>query len=145
MPRRSTESEVYCRVRALRLAVGLTQAELCERADITRQTLSTIETGRNLPNMGVALRLAAALGCRLDDLFSLEPVATVAAELVGDPEAVAVTGRVALARVGARTIARPLDGSSGVQHGLVGADGLVVARQGGRVTARLLTERELEE
>lgn len=52
------------------LSVG--QQELAERAGISRQTLSELEAGRSCPSTAVALRLASALRCRVEDLFCLD-------------------------------------------------------------------------
>jgi putative molybdopterin biosynthesis protein len=54
-----------------RQASGLTQSELAERAGISRQTLSVLESGRGQPSTLIALRLARVLGCRLENLFWL--------------------------------------------------------------------------
>lgn len=51
---------------------GLKQQELADRAGITRQCLSTLEAGRSAPSAMVALRLAQALDCHVEDLFWLE-------------------------------------------------------------------------
>jgi putative molybdopterin biosynthesis protein len=51
---------------------GLKQQDLADRAGITRQCLSTLEAGRSAPSTTVALRLAQALECHVEDLFWLE-------------------------------------------------------------------------
>lgn len=50
---------------------NLTQAELAGLADITRASVNAIEGGRMVPSILLALRLAAALGVTVDDLFRL--------------------------------------------------------------------------
>jgi len=52
----------------------MTQDELSQKADIGRSTISNIETGRYIPGVDVALRLAHALGKIVDDLFEIEGV-----------------------------------------------------------------------
>lgn len=52
-------------------AGGLTQQELAERAGVTRQSIISIEQGRYRPSVELALRLARALGCAVEDLFQL--------------------------------------------------------------------------
>ncbi|MBI4911245.1 MAG: helix-turn-helix transcriptional regulator [Acidobacteria bacterium] len=54
------------------LAGGLTQEELAERVGATRQTILAIEKGSYNPSVGLALRLAAALGTTVEQLFQLE-------------------------------------------------------------------------
>lgn len=48
---------------------GWSQAQLAERAGISRAEVSGIETGRLSPSVTVALRLAAALGATVEALF----------------------------------------------------------------------------
>lgn len=55
----------------LRVAQGLSQGDLAGKSGITRQAVSAIESHLYLPTTTVALRLAATLGCRVEDLFSL--------------------------------------------------------------------------
>jgi putative transcriptional regulator len=50
---------------------NLTQAELAGLAEITRVSVNAIEGGRMVPSVFLALRLAAALGVKVDDLFWL--------------------------------------------------------------------------
>jgi putative transcriptional regulator len=52
-------------------AGGLTQQELADRAGVTRQSIISIEQGRYRPSVELALRLAQALGCSVEDLFQL--------------------------------------------------------------------------
>ncbi|MBY0274331.1 helix-turn-helix transcriptional regulator, partial [Candidatus Binatia bacterium] len=59
------------RLREVRAARGLSQQELAARCALTRQSVGAIESGRYVPNTGVALALARALGCRVEDLFAL--------------------------------------------------------------------------
>ena len=59
-------------LKVLRLRLGLNQQELARRAGVTRQTISGVESGLYLPSTLVALRLARALGCRVEDLLWLE-------------------------------------------------------------------------
>jgi transcriptional regulator with XRE-family HTH domain len=49
------------RVKALRLALRLTQAELAERAGISRKQVVRIEAAEQEPTLGVIERLAKAL------------------------------------------------------------------------------------
>ena len=49
----------------------LTQAELAERAGVTRKSINGIETGRYVPSTELALRLARVLCCTVEDIFQL--------------------------------------------------------------------------
>ena len=56
-------------LRERRIARGIEQGELARQVGVTRQALHAIETGRYLPNVSLALSLARALACRVEDLF----------------------------------------------------------------------------
>lgn len=83
------------RLRYLRGAAGLEQAELAERAGCSQPHLSDLERGWASASVGLLKRLAAALGCQIVDLMQPDPVATVtriessgrdAAPSSGEPE-----------------------------------------------------------
>jgi molybdate-binding protein/DNA-binding XRE family transcriptional regulator len=57
------------RVRAFRLGRNWSQAELAQRAGISRAAVSAIEIDRLVPSVAAALSLAAAFGCTVEDLF----------------------------------------------------------------------------
>ena len=59
------------RLKELRAAAGLTQAELAERVGVSRKTINTVENGVFIPSTLLALKLAAALRKRVEDLFYL--------------------------------------------------------------------------
>jgi putative transcriptional regulator len=57
-------------IRTLRFIAGeMTQAELGERAGVTRQTIAAIEQGRYSPSLEVAFRIARTFGKTLEDVF----------------------------------------------------------------------------
>ena len=64
MPRR-----MGARIRTLRQARGLSQAELAKRARITREYLNKVEAGRYDVTVGVLRRLAKALGVSVVELL----------------------------------------------------------------------------
>ena len=55
-----------------RAVKDLTQADLAERARVTRKSVNAIETGRMVPSIVLALRLAGALEVPVETLFRLE-------------------------------------------------------------------------
>jgi putative transcriptional regulator len=59
------------RLREAREAKGWTQAELAERIGVSRKTVNTVENGVFVPSTVIALKLAAALECRVEELFFL--------------------------------------------------------------------------
>lgn len=59
------------RLREHREKLHLTQKQLAEKAGIGQATISETERGKYTPGVDVALMLAEALGCSVEDLFSL--------------------------------------------------------------------------
>jgi putative molybdopterin biosynthesis protein len=114
-------------LKTLRLRAGLSQSELASRADITRQAVSSIESNLYLPTTAVALQLASALACRVEDLFSLSQTDdTIDGTLIGPlPQAKAGAHpvRVKISTVGKRTIVRPITGLGEQLSFTVQADG----------------------
>ncbi|CAM3526042.1 substrate-binding domain-containing protein [Deinococcus frigens] len=108
-------------VQQRRKDAGLGPTELARRAGITRQALHKIEAGISAPTTVVALRLAQALRCGLDELFRLAP-SEVHAQLIGVAQP---GGRVQLAQVGETLLAIPLHGPAGLSHR---ADGMIAAQ-----------------
>ncbi|MCA9665906.1 MAG: helix-turn-helix domain-containing protein [Myxococcales bacterium] len=90
-------------VRTRRERAGLSQQQLAATVGVTRQTLGAIEASRHVPSTQLALLLARALGCRVDDLFALPPRHGLAARLApgGSPSST----RVMLGRVSGNWIA----------------------------------------
>ena len=60
------------RVKLARVENDLTQAQLAERAGVTRQTIGLIEAGRFNPSLKLCIAIAKALNKTLDDLFWIE-------------------------------------------------------------------------
>ena len=56
---------------SLRKAAELTQAELSERADVSRKSINAIENGIYVPSTVLALKIAKTLECQVEDLFQL--------------------------------------------------------------------------
>jgi putative molybdopterin biosynthesis protein len=122
-------------------AAGLRQQDLAARVGISRQSLSMVEGGRSVPSAALALRLARALGCKVEDLFWADDVPTpVDAELAGDdrdPAAARVRhiaaggrrggARVTLASIDGRWVAHRLDPGSAAGF-LTAADGILEGR-----------------
>ena len=57
------------RLRELREAKGLTQAQLADLIGVSRKTVNTVENGVFGPSTVVALKLARALGSSVEALF----------------------------------------------------------------------------
>ena len=121
------------RLKQSRGNASLSQQELAGRAGISRQAYSALESGKSVPSTEVALRLAQALGTRVDSLFYLledqpEVMQTELVGISGNAEAPSSDGsqRVRLLRVGRRLLARPVSGPAAARDSLVDAEGVVV-------------------
>ncbi|WP_115851881.1 helix-turn-helix transcriptional regulator [Thermasporomyces composti] len=59
-------------VRELRVAKGLSQAELGEFLGVSRQTVNAIETGRYSPSLPLAIKLARFFGRTVEEVFHVD-------------------------------------------------------------------------
>jgi molybdate-binding protein/DNA-binding XRE family transcriptional regulator len=136
-------------LKSVRTKIGFSQGELAGRAGITRQAVASIESDLYLPTTAVALRLASALACRVEDLFSLAPTEDlIEGTLIGHlsqtetPRSI----RVKVSTVGKRTIVRPVTDLGEQFSFAVPADGYVTAtsgkRSGAAVSVKLSRDRE---
>ena len=106
-------------VRARRELLRLRPGELAAHTGITRQALHAAETGASVPNTLVALRLARALECRVENLFRLPEQAMLQSRPAG--QKMAAGTRVQLAQVSVHApfseaapwLAFPLSGQAG--------------------------------
>lgn len=63
--------EFSTRIRELRDEAGLTQAELADRVDVTRQTILYVEKGEYNPSLELAWRIAREFDVQVEDVFEL--------------------------------------------------------------------------
>jgi putative transcriptional regulator len=56
-------------VRELREARGLSQGQLAQHLQVSRQTVNAIETGRYLPSLPLAFALARFFGRPIEEVF----------------------------------------------------------------------------
>ena len=63
--------EFETRIRDLREEAGLTQAELADRVDVTRQTVLYVENGEYNPSLELAWRIAREFDARIEEVFEL--------------------------------------------------------------------------
>lgn len=59
------------RLKDVRAELGLTQAELAARVLVSRKTINTVENQVFVPSTTLALKLAAALGKSVEEIFYL--------------------------------------------------------------------------
>ena len=57
------------RIKIARIQVDLTQQQLAEKVDVTRQTISLIEKGKYNPSLKLCLNICHAVNKTLDELF----------------------------------------------------------------------------
>src|SRR5687767_4886623 len=131
------------RLKARRLRAGLSQGDLAEQAGLTRQAIGAIESGRYVPNTLVALKLAALLGCRVEEMFALPEALEERDVEVIEPrtraDGTSTTGgtgrstgasaagaeRVVVAHARGRWVAHPLRARRGLHEAFASADGVV--------------------
>lgn len=59
------------RLRSLREVQALSQGDLAERLQVSRQTINAIETGKYNPSLELALEIAAYFGLAVEEIFTL--------------------------------------------------------------------------
>lgn len=59
-------------IKVQRAMRDLTQADLAALAGVTRKSVNGIETGRMVPSVILALKLARALGVTVETIFTLD-------------------------------------------------------------------------
>jgi putative transcriptional regulator len=59
-------------VKEQRKKAGLTQEELGEATGVSRQTIISIEKGKYIPSLPLALKLARFFKCSTDEVFTIE-------------------------------------------------------------------------
>lgn len=60
------------RIAELRKDRKLSQAELAEIVGVTRQTITSIETGKYISSLPLAIKIAKYFGLKVEDVFELE-------------------------------------------------------------------------
>jgi putative molybdopterin biosynthesis protein len=97
----------------LRQKRGISAARLAALIGVARQSVYAMEAGSFVPNTEVALKLASALDCRVEDLFRLREAAsqpasrTESASLLPGSEELRPGQPVQLCRVGQQLVATP--------------------------------------
>lgn len=116
------------RLRKLREEKRLTQAALAREADVSRQALHAMESGRSTPGVDVALALARALDTTVEALFGA-PAGAARVQAQWTRSTPSRAGRVTLAQVDGQWVAHALSASDAQQ-----ADGAVISTRGRSVT-----------
>jgi putative transcriptional regulator len=66
------EGKVSNRVKEHRLRHGFTQGELAKAVGVSRQSINSIERGRYIPSLPLALKFSRIFNCTTDELFQLQ-------------------------------------------------------------------------
>jgi len=56
-----------------RAKADVTQGELADELDVSRQTINAIERGRYDPSLELAFKLATYFDCAIEDIFEYDP------------------------------------------------------------------------
>lgn len=60
------------RLKVARAEMDLTQGELAEKINVSRQTINAIESGKYVPSTVLALKMAKVFGKNVEEIFFLE-------------------------------------------------------------------------
>ncbi|MGV8172000.1 MAG: helix-turn-helix transcriptional regulator [Candidatus Woesearchaeota archaeon] len=58
-------------LKEMREKKGFTQEKLAELADVSRQTIISIESGRYVPSLELALKFGKIFKCKIEDMFGI--------------------------------------------------------------------------
>src|SRR5574341_685851 len=143
--RKPTSLDFDNRLKEKRQAAGFSQKQLAELAGITRQAVAAVEANQYSPATSVALQLARALRCRVEDLFSIKRSGEIIeGELLGPLPCGDGPIRAQLTQIGHRVLVRPLLGLGELANLSATADGLIIESKPdtARVKVKLLKDRE---
>lgn len=59
-------------IRIERAILNITQAELAERIQVSRQTINAIESNKYVPSTILALKIARVFGKKVEEIFTLD-------------------------------------------------------------------------
>ena len=59
-------------IRERRLARGLSQAELAQALSVSRQTINSVETGKYVPSLPLALALGRFFAVPIEEIFNAD-------------------------------------------------------------------------
>ncbi|MBN3960116.1 substrate-binding domain-containing protein [Nostoc sp. NMS8] len=135
------DSDLRNNLKSIRTRLGMSQQDLANIANVTRQTISGVESGLYAPSVAITLRLAKALGCQVEDLFWLERDLPEIEAVLAKPVPNGQQLRVSMARVGGQWIAYPLIGKDAFRQDMIPADGESTSLAGtNKVRVRLLDD-----
>ena len=71
-PKKQEAVTVKNRLEELRRQAGMTQEELAEALEVSRQTVGSLENGRYNPSILLAFKIARYFGLTIEDIFIYE-------------------------------------------------------------------------
>ena len=60
------------KLKVARAEMDITQGELAEKINVSRQTINAIESGKYVPSTVLALKIAKVFGKNVEEIFFLE-------------------------------------------------------------------------
>lgn len=60
------------KIKVERAIANLTQAELAEKVNVSRQTINALELGKYVPSTVLALKISEVFGKTVNEIFELE-------------------------------------------------------------------------
>ena len=66
-----TDEKMKNSIKVQRAMHDMTQQALAERVGVSRQTVNAVELGKYVPSAVLAMKMAAAFGCSVEELFVL--------------------------------------------------------------------------
>jgi len=66
--------EVQNQIREMRLNHGITQEDLAAAVGVSRQSINSIERGRYIPSLPLALKFSHYFHCSVNELFEIKEV-----------------------------------------------------------------------
>lgn len=117
-----TDGDLRNSLKSVRTRLGMSQQELASLAGVTRQAISGVESGQCAPSVAMTLRLAKALGCKVEDLFWLEQDLPLVQAVLAKSISYSQQQRVSLARIGGQWVAYPLVGNDAFRMEMIPAD-----------------------
>ncbi|MBW4595085.1 MAG: helix-turn-helix domain-containing protein [Brasilonema angustatum HA4187-MV1] len=117
-----TDNDLRNNLKSIRTRLGMSQQELASLAGVTRQAISGVESGQCTPSVATTIRLAKALGCKVEDLFWLEQDLPQVQAVLAKSIPCSQQQRVSLARIGGQWIAYPLVGNDAFRMEMISAD-----------------------
>ena len=101
-------SDIGARLRAIRVAHGLSQRALAKRAGVANATVSLIESGRTNPSVGALKRVLDGIPIGLSEFFSSEPAGEEKVFFAAEELRQIGKGRVSYKQVGGNLLGRAL-------------------------------------